>query len=198
MTQSFPSRRHQHASSPGAVKRWRPTCLISGAEFIIDLNNAGPDSESLKIRPMKAASLSLVAVLDTELFPVRAQTVLTARHKPARAHSLQLRRPSAVVENSVDGDIIIPRPLGNITEKMGNVDRRVTSQHHGTLMLSSLTSSTEAKVRVPPRLISQQGGAPPCGAAVASVWRACGRVRQVGGHWHANGTRSTPVKKPTS
>lgn len=105
-------------------------------EFTADLNNTDPDGESLKTRPMKTAPLLCGSVQHGPL-PRANAAGLTSRHKLTHTHSPHLHRPSAC-GNSVDGDIIIPRPLTNITEQSGNVVPGNNNITTSTVVLLSL------------------------------------------------------------
>ena len=106
-------------------------------EFLIDLNNTDPDGESLKTRPMKTAPLFCGSVQHDPL-PCANAAGLNARHKHTHTHALThplASSPQALCcgGNSVDSDIIIPRPLSNITEKQSGNVVTGNKQHHNTM-----------------------------------------------------------------
>lgn len=88
-------------------------------EFTVDLNNTDSDCESLKTGPMKKAPLVCCSVQHD---PLPRTNTLTAhpKHCLSLVH-LHVAPPQALCcgRNSGDSDIIIPRPMSNMTVKSG-------------------------------------------------------------------------------
>ncbi len=93
--------------------------------FIIYLHNTDPDGESLAARPMKTEPFFCGSVQHDPL-PCANAAGLPAHHTHTHTHTRTHKLASSprglcCGGKSSESDIIIPRPLSNITEKSGNV-----------------------------------------------------------------------------
>lgn len=116
-------------------------------EYIITLNT-DPDGESPKTEPMKNSTSVFVVLFSTTRFPV--QTHLVWSHPLSHSHAHKhTSSPQALCcgGNSAGSDIIMPRPLSNVTERSGNVILG-NGQHHNIPAWSNChycATTTEAK-----------------------------------------------------
>lgn len=115
-------------------------------KFIVDLNNTSPDGESLKARPMKNST--------SVLWFCSADPLLCANAAGPTAHKTHAHPLTSPLQalccggNSVDADIITPRPLRNITDREWKYSPR--QRHHTTVTVIAVPQRWKQRLQDAP------------------------------------------------